>query len=211
MKSKALMTASIFLLVSAFFVARATKAANADVLVTYSGMPPVIDGSLGAEWNDTSKYVVNLTGPANVETWVYLKHNGTYIYVGMLVWQYGVLSLSQFTLFFDEGDDGSYGSGTRDHDLTAEQEDLKSCTHQEPLSDGFYNASAWRAFDTEIDFTANCTYETDHGTSPAEIEYWEGLGWVDDHWEVEFAVPFIGSDGGAVDPPFSGTSHRNYF
>ncbi|MGD8565737.1 MAG: hypothetical protein PVF96_05245 [Candidatus Bathyarchaeota archaeon] len=129
----------------------------------------------------------------------YLKHNGTHIYIGLLVYQIGIHTLDQFTIFFEEGDDGSYGSGTRDYALTPEQEDLKSIRYQQPLRDGFYNDSAWRTFNVEIDFEANCTYEVDHPTSQDEIEYWEGEPWVDDHWEVEFAVPFIGNDGGSTD------------
>ena len=141
------------LLLSACFP-REIAAANSELVVTYSSISPVIDGSLRAEWNDTTKHVVNLTGAADVETWVYLKHNGTYIYIGLLVWQFGTHTLDQFTIFFDEGDDGSYGSGTRDNTLTFEQEDLKSCIYQQPLKDGFYNASFWRTFDIEIDFHA---------------------------------------------------------
>jgi hypothetical protein len=199
MKSKHISIVALLMLLLPVFFSGETAAANSELITTYSGISPIIDGSLGAEWNDTSRHLVNLTGAADIETWVYLKHNGTYIYVGLLIWQYGSHTLDQCTIFFDEGDDGSYGSGTRDNILTAEQEDLKSCTYQQPLRDGFYNASAWRTFYDEIDFEANCTYEVDHSTSQDEIEYWEGLGWVDDHWEFEFAVPFIGNDGGISD------------
>jgi len=171
-----------------------------ELMASYSADSPVIDGYLGsAEWSDATGYKINLTGPTDVQTWLYFKHNGTYIHIGMLVWQYGIHTTDQFTILFDEGDDGGRGSGTRDYALTDEQEDLKSCQPGPILKDGFYNDTYWRTFNVEIDFDANCEYETDHGTSADEIEFWEGLGWVDDHWECEFAVPFVGNDAGAQD------------
>jgi hypothetical protein len=97
------------------------------LLVQYSDISPTIDGFLRAEWNDTTPYVVNMSGAIEIETWIYLKHNGTYIYIGLLVWQYGFHDLDQFVVYFDEGDDGDYGSGTRDGVLTNGQEDLNSC------------------------------------------------------------------------------------
>jgi len=181
MKSKFVLIIAVLMLLLSLTFPRETKAANSELIVTYSGISPIIDGSLRAEWNDTSRNMVNLTGAADIETWVYLKHNGTHIYIGLLIWQFGTHDLDQFTIFFEEGDDGSYGSGTRDYALTPEQEDLKSITYQQPLKDGFYNDSAWRTFNIEIDFEANCTYEVDHPTLQDEIEYWEGEMWVDDH------------------------------
>jgi hypothetical protein len=186
-----------------FLFALLSKGASAnsvpDLIVQYSGVSPTIDGYLGAEWNDTTPYKVNMSGTADVETWIYLKHNGTYIYIGLLVWQYGSHTLDQFTVFFDEGDDGNYGSGTRDNALTDGQEDLKGVQDGPTLKDGFYNASSWYALTTEIDFDADWIYETDHGTTPSEIEYYEGLSWVDDHYECEFSIPFIGTEGGSED------------
>ncbi len=199
MRKNHILVAAAILLLCSPFLQRETAAANSALIVPYSDVSPIIDGSLSAEWNDTLRYVVNLTCAGDVETWIYLKHNGTYIYIGLLIWQFGTHDLDKFTVFFDEGNDGSAGSGTRDNALTSGQEDLKSTIFQQPLEDGFYNASAWHSFPVEIDFEANCTYEIDHVTSQDEIEYWEGLSWVDDHWECEFAVPFIGNDGGATD------------
>lgn len=78
------------------------------------------------------------------------------------------------------------------------QEDSKACYSPYQLSDGYYNGS-WYAKNDEIDFKANCTHEIDHSTLESEIEHWEGLGWVDDHWECEFSVPFVGNDTGVSD------------
>jgi len=173
-----------------------------ELIARYSANSPTIDGFLGSiEWNDTTRYTVNMTRYSTtetIETWLYVKHNGTHINLGLLVWSIGTHGYDEFILAFDEGDDGNRGSGTRDYALTPLQEDLKAWSSDQVLHDGYYNVS-WYAKTTEIDFGANATYETDHGTSPSEIEFWEGLGWVDDHWECEFSIPFVGNDSGTDD------------
>jgi len=172
-----------------------------ELIASLSTNSPTIDGYLGsAEWSDATGYKVNLTGSTNISTWLYLKHNSTHVYIGLVVWQIGTHTTDQFAIFFDEGDDGGRGSGTRDYTLTDEQEDLKSCQPGPTLKDGFFNDPNWFVpIIPEIDFEANCVYEVDHSTSVDEIEFWEGFGWVDDHWECEFAVPFMGNDTGTDD------------
>ncbi|MDH7477317.1 MAG: hypothetical protein QHH17_02920 [Candidatus Bathyarchaeota archaeon] len=166
----------------------------------FSNVVPVIDGSLGgAEWNDTRKYEIVLTnGTIDIDAWLYVKHNSTHIHFGLLLWSIYTHSMDEIIIAFDEGDDGSHGSGSRDWTLTPLQEDLKTVVSDHTLGDGYYNTS-WYSKSTEIDFDADLIHETDHTTSPSEIEYWEGLGWVDDHWECEFSIPFIGNDAGTSD------------
>jgi hypothetical protein len=164
----------------------------------FSSIVPEIDGILrSAEWNDTTKYVITLTnGTIDIGAWLYVKHNATHIHIGLLVWSY--TGLYQVIVAFDEGNDGSHGSGSRDHVLTALQEDIKSVTSGHTLGDGYYNLT-WQSKSTEIDFDADLMHEIEHSTAPWEIEYWEGLGWVDDHFECEFSIPFVGNDAGASD------------
>lgn len=166
----------------------------------FSNIAPVIDGVLGgAEWNDTRKYEIVLTnGTIDIEAWLYLKRNSTHIHFGLLLWLVYTHSMDEITIAFDEGDDGGHGSGSRDWTLTPLQEDLKTVRSDHTLGDGYYNTS-WYSKSTEIDFDADLIHETDHSTSPSEIEYWEGMGWVDDHWECEFSIPFIGNDAGTSD------------
>jgi hypothetical protein len=149
--------------------------------------------------NDTKKYVVNLTGDVDIETWLYVKHNGTHIHFGMLVWFFYTHVTDEFAIAFDEGNDTGSGSGTRDYVLTPLQEDSKVCYSSGTLRDGYYNVSQWYSKDVEIDFDAECHHENDHSASLDEIEYWEGMGFVDDHWECEFAIPFVGNDAGTSD------------
>ncbi len=173
-----------------------------ELVASYSANSPIIDGSLGsAEWNDTIKYVINLTrfGPnETVGAWLYVKHNETHISLGLLTWFIGIHATDQFTLAFDEGNDGSYGSGTRDYILTPSQEDLKAVDTDNLLEDGYYGPP-WYTPAADIDFVANITHENDHGTLPSEIENWEGLPFVDDHWECEFIIPFVGNEGASSD------------
>ncbi|MBS7633596.1 hypothetical protein KEJ15_08315, partial [Candidatus Bathyarchaeota archaeon] len=122
----------------------------------FTSVVPVIDGSLGgAEWNDTEKYEIALTnGAVDIGTWLYVKHNGTHIHVGLVLWSYYVHILDEIAILFDEGDDGSHGSGSRDWVLTSLQEDLKSVENDHTLHDGYFNGS-WYSRDVEIDFDAD--------------------------------------------------------
>jgi len=171
-----------------------------ELIASYSISSPIIDGYLnGTEWGDATGYKVNLTGPTEIETWLYFKHNSTHIYIGLVVLTYLSNTLDQFAIMFDEGDDGSYGSGSRDYNLVSNQEDIKKCLDDNTITDGYYKDVSFYIPAGEVDFVAECVHENDHFTAEWEIEYWEGLGWVDDHWECEFAIPFVGNDGGAVD------------
>lgn len=150
-------------------------------LAAYSTNVPVIDGSLtGLEWNDANIYNVSLSG--TVPALLYFKHDGTNIYIGLKVVAEDH-NFDQFLVFFDEGDDGGYGSGTRDGVLTSNQEDLKAC-FSPPISgneieDGCYKDGTWFGY-WGGDFSADC-------------------GFVVDHWQVEFSIPFTGNDGATDD------------
>jgi hypothetical protein len=174
-----------------------------ELVAIYSSTSPTIDGTLRtSEWQDTTRYTISLTrylSTETIEAWLYIKHNETHINLGLLMWSCAIHDLDEFVIVFDEGDDGGYGSGTRDYVLTPLQEDLKVWDSNHALRDGFYDNDSWYAMLSEIDFAANATYETDHPTDPSEIEYREGYGWVDAHWECEFSVPFVGHDGGTTD------------
>lgn len=184
-------------------IPRARGNAVSGFVAAYSTISPVIDGHLGtAEWQDATREKINLTGPSDLETWVYIKHNGTYIHFGFLVWMINDHTYDQFSIFFDEGNDSDHGSGTRDFALRANQDDLKLCgigTVDITLDDGCYKPSSFFGYATEIDFNASCAHENDHSTAESEIENYEGLAWVDDHWEWEFAIPFVGNDAGTND------------
>lgn len=186
------------------FLQKAYTAELSQLIAISSSISPTIDGQLGSlEWWDAAGYKINLTGGfGDVETWLYFKHNSTYLHIGLVVWQIYINDYDQFTVFFDEGDDGGYGSGTRDYALTVNQEDLKSCIGtSSTLKDGCYKTdpTQFHAFDVEIDFDAKAAHEIDHVPEEWEIEYWEGLPFVDDHWECEFSIPLAGNDGAAQD------------
>jgi hypothetical protein len=207
-KTQAIVVLFLFLMLSVSLATRLPNAhANAisEFMAVYSRNIPVINGYLNSsEWSDASEYRVNLinaSGPGEVEIWLYFKHNDTHIFIGLLVWEITDHITDQFTICFDEGDDGSHGSGTRDGVLTPNQEDVKSCTSGATvtLRDGCYKDSSFYTYNTEIDFDAYAVHENDHVTEEWEIEHWEGLTSVDDHWECEFAIPFVGNDSGMID------------
>jgi len=199
-KSFVIILISLSILISLGFPHDALAFVPPELMAQYSGIAPTIDGYLGSgEWNDTRKHTISLTNTTyNIDAWLYVKHNRTHIHVGLLVWENYTHTIDQFIIAFDEGDDGGSGSGTRDIVLTALQEDLKVCKSDHTLEDGYYNVSFY-AKTSEIDFDADCSHENAHSTSSSEIEYWEGLGYVDDHWESEFSIPFVGNDVGTID------------
>lgn len=149
---------------------------------SYSTNLPVIDGSAtDPEWNDANSYEISLSeyqGVRTISARVYFKHDGTNIYMGLKVFA-SQHNFDQFIVYFDEGDDGGYGSGTRDGVLTSNQEDLKACFSPAisgyTIEDGCYKEGAWYGY-WGGDFTAECNF-------------------VVDHWEVEFSIPFTGNDG----------------
>jgi len=153
----------------------------------YSLSSPLIDGMMGSEWNDANSYDIDLVhytlgGIPSIPSTVYFKHDGTNVYTGLKVFA-GDHDFDQFIVYFDEGDDGHYGSGTKDGLLTPNQEDLKACFSPSisgfSKEDGCYKDGGWYGY-WGGDFSAACAFSADH-------------------WECEFSIPFAGNDGGIDD------------
>lgn len=158
----------------------------------YSPTAPTIDGALdlSTEWGDAGSYAISLNGyegPSGVpvspvSATVYLKHDGTRIYIGLEGFATGMGAGNEFSIYFDEGHDSPYGSGTRDGILMPSQEDCKSCFASDGifsgLSDGYYGdgPGPWLGTGDHNRFAASCSFVTDH-------------------WEVEFSIPLVGVDG----------------
>lgn len=198
---KSLLALLLFLLPlsSMLFTAHAAPPMPGLVAV-YSTMTPAIDGQLRtSEWKDSARYKFNVTGTqGDIETWMYTKHNGTHIHIGLLVRQIYINAYDEFTVYFEEGNDTIHGSGSRDYALGMNQEDLKACSGTNSTTDGYW-ASMWIGESSEVDFEAKTTHENDHTPAGYEIETFEGLGFIDDHWECEFSIPLVGNDGGTTD------------
>lgn len=173
------------------------------LVAVYSASSPSIDGQLHAsEWWDAAAYKFNATGSSgDVLTWMYIKHNGSHLYLGFVVWQIYINAFDEFSIYFDEGNSSIHGSGTRDFNLIVNQEDAKSVSGTNATGDGCWKAdpTQFHMFDVEIDFEAKSLHENDHAAAEWEIENLEGLGWVDDHWECEFSIPLVGNDEGIQD------------
>jgi uncharacterized repeat protein (TIGR02543 family) len=165
---------------------------------SHTASPPLIDGliDLATEWNDANSYAITLYGGLGTpisDTFpatVYFKHDGTNIYIGLKVNAPNTHAVDEFALFFDEGNDGAFGSGTRDGVLTPNQEDMKAVwdgrLSPDTLESGYYaetngQPGPWSgSFLEGGDFAAACSFVTDH-------------------WEVEFSIPFHGKEGVAPD------------
>lgn len=173
------------------------------LVAVYSITSPSIDGQLRtSEWWDAAAYMFNATDSSgDIETWLYIKHNGSDLYFGLVVWQVFINAYDQFSICFDEGNNSVHGSGTRDFTFIVDQEDAKSVSGTNVTRDGCWKAdpTQFHLFDVEIDFDAKSLHENDHSTAEWEIENLEGLGWVDDHWECEFSIPLVGNDEGTQD------------
>jgi len=182
---KKILAVTFLLVLLAFSVSLRNAGASImpEFLASYSTNYPVIDGVMGtAEWSDANSYEISLVGATEISATIYFKHADMAIhniYIGLKVFA-AQHENDQFTFYFDEGNDEGYGSGTRDGILTRNQEDLKTW-RSSPLAgyniiDGYYGGP-WRTVGGGGDFDAECSF-------------------VVDHWECEFAIPFVGNDGG---------------
>jgi len=177
---KILTSAVVSLLILLTFSVLLPKALANGLVAPYTTNIPVIDGSVtGTEWNDAPIYGAWLRaedGSTDILSYIYLKHDCTNIYIGLKVFAEKHV-YDGFSLYFDEGDDGSYGRGSHDGILTYNQEDSKCVGGQTTtvLTDGCYKVGGWWAF--------------------IGGDFQGARAFLSDHWEVEFAIPFVGTDG----------------
>jgi outer membrane protein assembly factor BamB len=156
----------------------------ATLFVPFTLSPPTLDGSIEPiEWEDA---IVNTT--ILVNTTLYLMHDSTNIYIGWHVLD-NTRERDYLIIYFEEGDDGAFGSGSSDRQLKNNQEDTKyisSGTDLDPMlvrADGYCTGGdswVWSLDPTQIDF---------NGT----------MQFYGDHYEAEFAVPFKGVEGKSQD------------
>lgn len=156
-----------------------------ELQASYSINSPSIDGIINSEWNNARSYDVDLvryTLGGTIPATVYFQHDGTNMYIGLKVFA-DDHDFDEFAIYIDEGDDGHYGSGTKDGVLTPNQEDLKACFSPSisgySIEDGCYKNTSWYGY-WGGDFSAKCSFSVDH-------------------WECEFSIPFVGKDGAADD------------
>ena len=104
-----------------------------------SNITPYIDGNLD-EYEISDADYQNIEGSNDGLYDIYTKivsvNNKLQLYFGMRIYHEDIGAISPFIyLYFDEGDDGSFGSGTRDMELNINQEDIKEVDH---ASDSIY-------------------------------------------------------------------------
>jgi len=151
---------------------------------------PSLNGAIGAsEWEDANVYE-NVGNDGKFD--VFLMHDDNYFYIGIRVTDAskddaGVNSQDRIALFFDEGDDGGFGSGSSDEVLTSGQEDYKSIEGDGTLQDGYWfgpDPIYWYVW-------------TD--ATPDAISFEADIAYHTNRWEAEFKIPFVGDDGVSSD------------
>lgn len=98
-------------------------AVQREIYSKHTDTPPTIDGAIGQdEWASAVKYI-----DVGIKGWftVFLMHDQDYLYVAMRVYAPNPHYLDLLYICFDEGDDGSYGSGSADGVLKTGQDDMK--------------------------------------------------------------------------------------
>jgi len=152
----------------------------------YSTETPILDGTLGStEWEDATYY--EDVGSGNIFD-VYLMHREDYFYIGIR-WADDTEEGEDFiAVFFDEGDDGGYGSGSGDGVFHDKQEDLKLIYGDGRLKDG-----RWDTIDSQSGWYWRISPASGAVNFEASIDYHAN------RWEAEFKIPFVGNDGHSDD------------
>lgn len=116
---------------------------------------------------------------------VYFMHGDDYIYIVVEVTDSTQHDDDWMNVFFDEGDDGGYGSGSGDMVLKENQEDVKGIKGDGELWDGCFSTHK-----EQLKWWS-CSEEY----YPDEIDFEAEIAYHSDHWEAEFKIPFKGQEG----------------
>lgn len=113
-----------------------TSAVDSDIvfLTKPSNINPIIDGNIeGGEVADAFHQTItgSNSGTFDVYSKTVVVNNARQIYLGMKIQHSTILpnTAKWVTLYFDEGNDGSFGSGSKDNQLIVNQEDLKEISN----------------------------------------------------------------------------------
>ena len=146
-----------------------------------------LDGliDLESEWN-SSLYFHHMDSRALMD--VYITRNSSHLLIAMKQDGDSPDYDDELYLYFDEGDDGLYGSGNRDGTATVNGEDVKYWIRDwdSRVYDGYWESGGW----TNLPYSSNYPSETkivSGTTGENTVEY-------------EIAVPLIGNDGTSLVP-----------
>ena len=145
-----------------------------EVGIIPDGSEPVINGTIEAnEWQGAARFQ-NLDSERRAE--LYFLRNSSHLMIAISAMDYVYHVGDEITFFFDEGNDGAFGSGSHDGIMTSDQEDYKYLDADGYQYDGYYTGSGFTGYAADLDFTGYMEYRTDH-------------------WEMEFSFPLRGIDG----------------
>ena len=149
----------------------------------YTENPPTLNGGISAaEWEDANVYM----DVGNEDKFdVFLMHDDNYFYIGIRADNPTQSDTDRLCIFFDEGDDGGYGSGSSDEILTSGQEDYAAIDGDGTLRDGY-----WKGPDPIYWYVY---------TTPDAVTFEAEMNYHVNRWEAEFKIPFVGDDGHSGD------------
>ena len=145
----------------------------------YTENPPTLNGVISAtEWEDANVYM-DVGDEQRFD--VYLMHDEDYFYIAVRANDATQSNSDNIALFFDEGDDGGFGSGSSDEVLTSGQENICVITLGGTIQDGYWKGPShthWYIYSAvdQIDFQAAMDYHINR-------------------LEAEFKIPFVGEEG----------------
>ena len=144
--------------------------------------PPTLDGAIGeVEWADANFYSEVGTGGAFD---IYLKHDNDFFYIGIRVRDNTQYEEDEFTIRFDEGDDGGYGSGSGDEVLNVNQEEMYVVKGSGWRMDGYYELYELQKF---------------WSASADNPNFNSGVVHYGDYYEFELRIPYQGTEGAVND------------
>ncbi|NHI92897.1 MAG: hypothetical protein EAX96_10385 [Candidatus Lokiarchaeota archaeon] len=145
--------------------------------ITPDGTEPNINGTIfDSEWENALNFTyLDKKGTAKI----YFLRNSTHIMIAASYLDTVYDIDDEFIIFIDEGNDGNYGSGTRDENWINNQDDVKKLSPID-ISDGHALSSGYTLSSNDVDFIGFMNYVTDH-------------------WEVELSMPLEGEEGKAND------------
>lgn len=149
--------------------------------------PPTLDGTIdSAEWSDANLYHVS------EGNYLYLKHDENYIYIGIRVRDNEQSGEDHLDIYFDEGDDGGFGSGSHDGVLKDNQDDWKGIRCSGPVIYTYANGQTEEFF--REGYLLDGAPRSLWGASSHEVDFDAGFAFHTDHWDLELRIPFRGTE-----------------
>jgi hypothetical protein len=173
------MSALLYLTLYSSILVPAVFGTGETIYSKYTSNPPTLNGVISStEWEDANVYL-NVGDEDKFD--LFFMHDDNYMYIAIRVTDASQSDSDRVAVFFDEGDDGGYGSGSRDEVLTSGQENLCIISLHGTLFDGYWLGPTYTHW-----------YIIYH---PIEIDFQAAIDYHINRLEAEFKIPFEGEEG----------------